>query len=103
MTKRQVVWLLIRVAGLWFLLQSVEYSNTLISTYLHASQDPSLFSRSTGVFVQLILQVGLNLFLGVYCVRLGDLFFYLLDRENIDDGNSDGDRGSPQSSTLGLP
>jgi hypothetical protein len=98
MTKRQVVWLLIRGAGLWFLLQSVVYSNTLTSTYLHASQDPDLFSRSTGVFVQLILQVGLNLFLGVYCVRFGSMFFFLLNRENIDDGNDDLDPGSTGSS-----
>jgi hypothetical protein len=71
--------------------------------YLHTSQDPVLFSRSTGVFVQLILQVGLNLFLGVYCVRFGNLFFFLLNRENIDDGNGDGDPGSTRGSTLGLP
>ncbi|HEV7683292.1 MAG TPA: hypothetical protein VGO68_14280 [Pyrinomonadaceae bacterium] len=103
MTKRQVVWLLIRGAGLWFLLQSVEYSNTLTSTYLHVSQDPDLFSRSTGVFVQLILQAGLNLFLGVYCVRFGNLFFFLLNRENGDDENGDGDSGLRGSSTLGLP
>jgi hypothetical protein len=103
MTKRQVVWLLIRGAGLWFLLQSVEYTNTLTSTYLHASQNADLLSRSTGVFVQLILQIGLNLFLGVYCVRFGNLFFFLLNRENIDDGDGDGDTGSRAGSTLGLP
>lgn len=98
MTKKEVIWLLIRLAGLWFLWEFIANGITLLTTYAHASQDEQLLARSAAVFMQLIIQIGVYLGLGIYCVRFGDLFFDVLNREDPDAGDSD----SSHPTTLGI-
>jgi preprotein translocase subunit SecG len=97
--KREVIWLLIRLAGLWLLWQSLEDAVTLMSSYLTAIQEANLMSRSTWVLVAMFLRMGIHLALGLYCLGAGNLFFDLLNREKPDNGDSD----STRTSTLGLP
>ena len=99
MNKREVIWLLIRLAGLWLLWQAVEDAITLMSSYLTAIEQTNLLSRSTWVLVAMFLRMGIHLALGLYCLSAGNLFFDLLNREKPDDGYSD----STRTSTLGLP
>lgn len=84
MTKKEVAWLLIRLAGLWLLWQAVAGAVTLISSYLHVSQNGELLSRSAGVFWQMALQMMINLGVGLYCVFGGSLLFQILDSESGD-------------------
>jgi len=88
MTKREVIWLLIRLAGLWFLWQSIENVIVLSSSYLQTSQNPELLSRSAAVFLQLIWQTGFHFVAGLYCLSGGNALFKLLSRERPDDGDS---------------
>lgn len=104
MTKRQVIWLLIRLAGLWFLWQSVTSAVALgwLGTYLQASEESGLLPKSTGfLFLQSVVLLGVYLALGLYCLRSGTALFNLLNREDPDDRDSDADSTRP--STLGLP
>jgi hypothetical protein len=107
-TKKQIIWLLIRLAGLWFLFQAVTGAVTLVTTYFHTSQDPRLLEKSTWLFLQQAGQMCLSFALGLYCAGDGRILFALLDRENpfsgyFDDGDSDSPRSSSSGSTLGLP
>jgi hypothetical protein len=108
-TKKQIVWLLIRLAGLWFLFQAVTGLVTLITTYFHTSQDERLLEKSTWLFLQQAGQIFLSFAIGLYCAGDGRILFELLNRENpfsgyIDDDESDSSRSSSSpGSTLGLP
>ena len=92
MTKNQVVWLLIRLAGVWLLWQAVEGIVTLISAYLVVIENDQFPPRSAGVFWQMALSLALHLALGVFCLSAGgNALFYILTRE---DGDSNGGPGS---------
>jgi hypothetical protein len=99
MTKPQVIWLSIRLAGVWFLWQSIENAVALLSTYLQVSQDRELLSRSSAILLQIVLLMGVHTALGIYCLGGGTLLFNLLNREKPDDGNSD---STESSSILGI-
>lgn len=101
MHKKQVIWLLIRLAGLWLMWQAIEDTITFMSSYLTAIQEPSVMSRSTWVLVAMFLRVGVHMGLGLYCLVAGNRFFDLLNRETP--GGSDSDSESSPTSTLGLP
>jgi hypothetical protein len=95
MTKKQVIWLLLRLAGLWFLWQALITSLNLVwmGTVMTMSEAPN-----TGA---LLLQsaafvIGYGV-LGVYCLLGGKILFHFLNREDNDHGDSDSD-----SSSLGL-
>lgn len=109
MTKKQVIWILIRLAGLWFLFQAVTGAITLFTTYFHTSQDERLLEKSTWLFLQQAGQMFLSFAIGLYCAADGRILFELLNRENpfsgySDDEDSDSARGSSSpGSTLGLP
>ena len=71
-----------------------------MGTVLQASD--GLLIRSSGfLFLQAVLLIGVYLALGLYCFRAGTVLFNLLNREEPENGDSNGD--STTSSTLGLP
>ena len=85
MTKKEVAWLLIRLAGIWLLWQAVEGTVTLISSYLFLIETNQLHPQSAGVFWQLGLSVALHLALGVFCLSAGgNCLFHILTREDAD-------------------
>jgi hypothetical protein len=86
-TKNQVAWLLIRLAGIWLLWQAVEGTVTLISSYLFMVQTYQLLPQSAGVLWQIGLGVALHLSLGVFCLSGGgNILFNILTREDRDSG-----------------
>jgi hypothetical protein len=102
MTKKEIIWLLIRLAGLWFLWQSVQLAIALVGNYLHMRQSPELFTDSAGLWLQMILQLGIHLALALYCLGSGNQLFGLLAREQREYPDSDSDSESTRT-TLGLP
>ena len=84
MTKKELSWLLIRIAGLWLLWQAIQSGLILITSYLTASEKGDLLSRSTWVLGQMLLQTIVNLALGMYCVFGGNVLFQILESENVD-------------------
>jgi len=84
-TKNEVAWLLIRLAGIWLLWQAVEGTVTLISSYLFLIENNQLLPRSGGVFWQIGLSVALHLALGVFCLSAGgNILFHIVTREDED-------------------
>lgn len=81
MSKKDVIWLLIRIAGLYLIWQSVQSLVALSSGLVAAGNTPGLLSVSAGVFFQSILRIGLYLSLGFYMLLNGKLFFHLLSRQ----------------------
>ena len=81
MNKKEVIWLLIRIAGLYLIWQSVQSLVALSSGLVAAINTPRLWSVSAGVFFQSVLQIGLYLSLGFYMLLNGRLFYHLLSRE----------------------
>lgn len=81
MTKKDVIWLLIRIAGFYFLWQGVEIIINMISTLVLASGTPNLMAGSGGVFLKLLLQISLYFGLGLYMLVNGSLFFHMFSRE----------------------
>ena len=81
MTKREVVWLLIRIAGLWFLWQATENVFSVISSFMVASSDPQLSCRSAGLLLPTVVRAGVYLIVGLYCLIGGNVFFQLLNRQ----------------------
>ena len=84
MTKKEVAWLLIRLAGVLLLWQAIAGAVTLVNSYLFVSENAELLSRSGGVFWQMILLMLINLAFGLYCVFGGSVLFQILDSENVD-------------------
>jgi hypothetical protein len=81
MKKREVIWLLIRIAGLVFLWQAVENVVGYIITYPFFANS-LLMPRNFGVaFLILILKAVLYSALGWYCLVGGQFVFNLLNRE----------------------
>lgn len=81
MNKKQVIWLLIRLAGIWFVWQSLENAIGIVSSYWVASNEPRLLSASGGVFLSLTIRMVVYLVIGLYCLGGGELIFSLLTKE----------------------
>ena len=81
MNKREAIWLLIRLVGLWFFWQALESALAIVGNYLLASQTPGLLSRSGGVFLQITVRMVIYLALSFYCLGAGNMICYLLSRE----------------------
>ena len=58
MNKKQVVWLLIRLAGLWFVWQSIENAIVLANAYLVASRAQRLAIVLSQHFREVLLNAG---------------------------------------------
>lgn len=81
MTKKEFAWLLIRIAGVWFLWQSLTVAVTIVTSFIHWSKDGVGLSISPAGFSQFALHMIVSLALGVYCTLGGSVLFYILDRE----------------------
>jgi hypothetical protein len=86
MRKRELIWLIIRVAGLYFLWQSVETVIALIAGFKLANSAPGLLENAGGLLMQFVFKAGLYCVLGLYCVGDGRVFFHVLDKESDDLG-----------------
>lgn len=83
MTKKEVAWLLIRLAGIWLVWQAIEGTVTLISSYLFLIGNAQLNAGSAGVFWQIGLSVSLHVVLGLFCLSAGgNILFQILIRED---------------------
>lgn len=86
MTKREVVWLIIRLAGLYFLWNAVTSAATLVAglqAFLQAFDAYALAQRGSGVVLaQMLFMTVLYSALGLYCVNNGRVFFHVLNRES---------------------
>ena len=86
MTKAEVIWLLIRVAGLYFIFQSTEVAIGTFGALLVAGQEPGLMSRSAGVLLPAIIRIVFYAWLGIYLLNDGNKFFQMLNRRPDDAG-----------------
>lgn len=82
MTKREVVWLIIRLAGLYFLWNAVASSLALLASLHLFLEGLGTTHRGSGtVFFQAFVVTAVYAGLGLYCVNDGRVFFYVLNRE----------------------
>jgi hypothetical protein len=81
--KREVVWLLIRIAGLYFFWHAIENGFSLIAGHAVAREATELLDKSGGIFIQAVLRTCLYLWLGLYCIGGGHIFFRLLTRQPL--------------------
>ncbi|HKG15469.1 MAG TPA: hypothetical protein VKB12_19265 [Pyrinomonadaceae bacterium] len=81
MTKREVVWLVVGLAGLYFLWNVVTSSSGLFAGL--RLLDGSATPRGAGaVFLQALLVTAFYAALGLYCVNDGRFFVNILSRES---------------------
>jgi inner membrane protein involved in colicin E2 resistance len=81
MKKDDVIWLLIRIGGFYFLLQSVESVIGLTASYVTATDMPALFTKSSGIFLQSVLLIAVYMCLSLYMLLNGRLFYQLLSSQ----------------------
>ena len=80
MTKTEIIWLLIRIAGLYFIYQSIELVISSFGVYLVASETPGMVSKSAGVLLPSIIRIIFCAVLGGYLLTDGDKFIQMLNR-----------------------
>jgi len=81
MNKREAIWILIRLVGLWFFWQTLENAMLIVTNYLLVSQQPGLLSKSGGVFFQITVRMVIYLGFSIYCLGAGDMIYSLLNHE----------------------
>ena len=81
MTKREVVWLIIRLAGLYFLWQAVESAVCFVTSAGIVNGPSGVAGDSSQVLLLMLFKAALYSALGFYCVRDGKFFFDVLSRE----------------------
>jgi hypothetical protein len=81
MKKREIVWLVIKVIGLYFIYEAVTSGLKLIASFIVAFQAPELFYKSIGIFIPQIVLVALCAIIANYLLRDGRLVFDILNRE----------------------
>jgi len=86
MTKAEVIWLLIRIAGLYFIFQSTEVAISTFGALIVAGETPGLISKSTGVLLPAIVRIVFYAWLGIYLLNDGTKFFQMLNRRPDDAG-----------------
>ena len=96
MTKREAIWIVIRLAGLWFFWHSLETALSIFSTYALANSEGLIVPGSSRMFVWPALSMVLYLAIGLYCLAGGGMIFNVLNREP--DDNVQG--GFPGSGTI---
>ncbi|HEV7892529.1 MAG TPA: hypothetical protein VGP08_18090 [Pyrinomonadaceae bacterium] len=80
MTKREVVWLIVRLAGLYFLWNAVTSSLGLFASL--QLLDGAATPRGAGaVLLQALVVTAFYAVIGLYCVNDGRVFFNVLNRE----------------------
>jgi hypothetical protein len=88
MNKQEVVWLIIRLIGLYLLYCAVTASINFLGTFMTAIQTPSLLEKSLGLFAQAIFLIAIQGIVGIYLLRDGGILFDILQSEG--DRNSSG-------------
>jgi len=86
MTRAEIIWLLIRVAGLYFIYQSTEVAISTFGVLIVASGAPGVVSKSAGVFLPAIIKIVFYAWLGMYLLNDGSKFFQMLNRRPDDRG-----------------
>ena len=81
MTKKEVIWLLIRLAGLYFLWQCVASLFGVLSTLTISQASLDFLARSSGLLLTSALLMLVYLALGLYLLTNGELLFFWLNRE----------------------
>lgn len=81
MTKRDVIWLLIRIGGLYFVWQGIESLLNLFTTFVAVSSTPALLANSIGILLQSVLLTGIYITLGLYMLSNGSFFYHVLSRQ----------------------
>ncbi|HEV7643846.1 MAG TPA: hypothetical protein VGO50_07910 [Pyrinomonadaceae bacterium] len=81
MNKKEVVWLVVRLIGVYLLYLAAITSISLIGTLLTALQTPELASRSMSMFVSPALLAVMEGIVGFYLVNTGTVLFNILARE----------------------
>ena len=83
MTKREVGWLIVRLAGLYCLWNAVASSPALLAGLHLFLEGLGTTPRGSGaVFFQAFVVTVIYAALGLYCVNDGRVFFHLLSRES---------------------
>jgi hypothetical protein len=85
MNKKQVIWLIIRLVGIWFCWEALLTTATILSTIaiFGEAQAHGLVvpEAASGMMIQIVLGGLVKLVIGLYCVGGGELLFSLLNRE----------------------
>jgi hypothetical protein len=81
-TKKELAWLLTRVAGLWLLWSAVHGIVVLVGALLNL-EDPELAPRAVGLVWPMVLQTIAYLMVGLYCTFGGTLVVGILDNEHF--------------------
>lgn len=84
MTKAEVVWLLIRIAGLYFIYQSIEIAISTFGALLVVSEARHGIPNSGGLLIPAIIRIVLYAWLGIHLLNDGGKFFRLLNRRPDD-------------------
>jgi hypothetical protein len=84
MKKSEVVWLIVKLAGVYFCWLAFEASLTLLASLGALSGARGMPGATGWVIVPLMLKAGVYAALGFYCVENGSLFFSILNRESAD-------------------
>ena len=84
MKKSEVVWLIVRLAGVYFFWLAFETSVTLLASLGALSSARGMPGATGWVIVQLLLKMVVYAVLGRYCVEDGNLIFNILNRESAD-------------------
>ncbi|HEY0546306.1 MAG TPA: hypothetical protein VGC91_13080 [Pyrinomonadaceae bacterium] len=81
MTKKDVIWLLIRISGLYFILQGIESLLGLWASLITVNNSPGMLKNSAGVLLQSFLLTAIYFSFGIYMVSNGSFFYRLLSRQ----------------------
>lgn len=81
MKKSEVVWLAVKLIGLFCIYSAVTSTLTFLSSFLLALQNPELFRKSVIIFLQSIAMIGIYGIVGNYLLRDGKFLFDVLNRE----------------------
>ncbi|MCD9189057.1 MAG: hypothetical protein LUM44_21750 [Pyrinomonadaceae bacterium] len=81
MKKSEIVWLTVKIIGLYCIYSAVTNILTFLSSFLLALQNPELFKKSVIIFLQSIVIIALYGIIGNYLLRNGKFLFDILNRE----------------------
>lgn len=86
MTKAEVIWLLVRIVGLYLIYQAVEVTISTFGVLVVASEAPGVVSKSAGVLLPTLFRIVLYACLGIYLLSDGSELFRLLSHRPDDAG-----------------
>ena len=84
MTKREVVWLMVRVVGVCLLLNACRYLFIVIENILNAVQADKgavVLSQGSGLIAGWVLEAIVSFIAGMYLIKDGGLLFRWLNHE----------------------